>query len=235
MKSYLTNCILLVALAFFISMSASANPITLEQARQRAEQFLQKQPGSRRLSPVLQHAKLSPRRFAKAAGSTIVPSLGVGGGTATAQPLYYVFDRGTDEGYIIVSGDDQTLPVLGYTDHGSFDYRTLPPNMIFWLEGYENELADLRNTPASEANAYNPDAPRVGDVPVHDPIAYLCTSTWNQGDPYNQSCPMYFNLGRSVTGCVATAMAQILYYHRDKSVNETQAAMPAYEAWAELG
>ena len=44
---------------------------------------------------------------------------------------------------------------------------------------------------------------------------------------------MYFTLGRSVTGCVATAMAQILYYHRAKSVTETQAEIPAYQAWAD--
>lgn len=219
--------LLCMTLALTLCVGLHANPITREQARQRAVEFLQNQPGSRHLKPVTSGARLSPRRLAP--GQLVAPS---------TPDLYYVFDRGDEQGYVLVSGDDSTLPVLGYTDAGHFDYAQLPPNMKFWLEGYENELAALRSAAASTAAASSTasggEAPRVGaDVPVHDPIAILCTSRWSQGDPYNQSCPMYFNLGRSVTGCVATAMAQILYYHRDKSVDETQAAMPGYEAWAE--
>ena len=193
--------------------NANAEPITREQARQRAAAFLSSRTGSRHLKAVESDTRLSPRRHVRK----------VKGLTTDALDLYYVFDRGTDEGFVIVSGDDQTVPVLGYTDQGHFDYSQLPENMKFWLKGYENELEAIRTS----------GAPIVGaNIPTHDPVATLCTTKWNQGDPYNQSCPMYFNLGRSVTGCVATAMAQVLYYHRAKSVTETQAEIPAYEDWA---
>lgn len=35
---------------------------------------------------------------------------------------YYVFSRGADRGFVIVSGDDSTVPILGYTDKEDFDY-----------------------------------------------------------------------------------------------------------------
>ncbi len=201
------------ALLMAAAMPASAEPITREQARQRAAEFLSTRHGSRQLKAVETDTRLSPRRHVRK----------VKGLATDALDLYYVFDRGQEEGFVIVSGDDQTVPVLGYTDQGHFDYTQLPPNMQFWLQGYENELDAIRaGVPPVGAN-----------IPTHDPVAELCTSKWNQTDPYNQSCPMYFNLGRSVTGCVATAMAQILYYHRAKMVTETQAQIPAYQAWAE--
>ena len=200
---------LLLTLCLAASLTASAAPITREQAMQQAAQFLNSRAGSRELTPVTGSRKLAPHHKA----------------SATAHELYYVFNRGNAEGYIIVSGDDQTLPVLGYTDSGEFDYNTIPDNMRFWLDGRAKELADLAEHPEAYAAAPR----RV--VPTHPAIAKMCTSTWNQGDPYNQSCPMYFSLGRSVTGCVATAMAQLLYYQRAKSVTEIQANIPAYTTW----
>ena len=209
-----TGLMALAATALLLAATpASADPITREQARERAAAFLTTRSGSRQLKAVESATRLSPRRHVRK----------VRGLATDALDLYYVFDRGQDEGFVIVSGDDQTVPILGYTDNGHFDYSQMPPNMKFWLQGYENEL-----------NAIREGAPIVGaNIPTHDPVATLCTSKWNQGDPYNQSCPMYFTLGRSVTGCVATAMAQILYYHRAKMVTETQAQIPAYQAWAE--
>ena len=195
-------------LFLFLCMVAAlqAAPITREQARLRAADFLKDTKGSKVLAPVRNKAKLSPRR-AKSLSDDM--------------ELYYVFNRGENQGYVIVSGDDKTLPVLGYTDEGEFDYTKLPDNMRFWLEGYEQELLYLSEHPEAM-----PDKPKY--APVHDAISPMVTTRWNQGDPYNQECPMYFNIGRSITGCVATAMAQVLYYQRSKSVTEVQADIPAY-------
>ena len=191
----------------WMAAAVSAAPITREQARLRAVEFLKAVPGSRQLAPVKDQQKLSPRR--KAARTT---------GTQSEE-LYYVFNRGENGGYVIVSGDDQTLPVLGYTEEGEFDYNNLPDNMRAWLQDYEEELLFLSGTPALSKPAY---------APVHDKIEPMVTTKWNQGSPYNDECPLYFNQGRSVTGCVATAMAQVMYYQRAKSVTEVQADIPSY-------
>ncbi|MCR5820665.1 MAG: C10 family peptidase [Bacteroidaceae bacterium] len=189
--------------------AAEAAPITRQQAKERAAEFLKDVPGSRQLAPVTRRAKLSPRLRAAA---------------AVENELYYVFNRGVNQGYVIVSGDDLTLPVLGYTDEGEFDYEAIPDNMRSWLSHYEQELTQMREHPETM-----PANPRY--APVHDAIAPMITSQWNQGSPYNDECPLYFNQGRSVTGCVATAMAQVLYYWRKISVTETQAAIPAYDGY----
>ena len=201
---------LFAILLLWMAIGLSAAPITREQARQRAEAFLKATRGNKMLTPVNNKAKLSPRRLVK--------------GKTTETELYYVFNRGEQEGYVIVSGDDQTRPVLGYTDEGEFDYAQLPDNMRYWLEGYEQELLYLSQHPETLT-----EKPRY--APTHEAIAPMVTTRWNQGAPYNDECPMYFSLGRSITGCVATAMAQVLYYQRAKSVSETQAAIPAYDTY----
>lgn len=205
MRSY--KNIVLALLLLWTGIALNAAPITREQARLRAVEFLQKVRGSRVLVPVQSAAKLAPRK-SKAADTQL--------------ELYYVFNRGESEGYVIVSGNDQTLPVLGYTEEGEFDYNALPDNVRSWLDSREQQLLELSVSPS------------VGEpmkLPQHAAIAPMVTTKWSQGDPYNQECPMYLNQGRSVTGCVATAMAQVLYYQRDKSVTEIQAEIPGYTAW----
>ncbi len=184
-----------------------AAPITREQARKNAIDFLKNTRGSSMLAPVKNKAKLGPRR-SPAASADI--------------ELYYVFNRGNNQGYIIVSGNDQTLPIIGYTEEGEFDYNNLPDNMRHWLDTREQELLDL--------SAQVDNGPRYA-LPTHDKISPMVSTKWNQGSPYNDECPMYFSLGRSVTGCVATAMAQVLYFQRAKSVTEVQADIPGYTGW----
>ena len=64
---------------------------------------------------------------------------------------FYVFNRGEADGFVIVSGDDRALPVLGYATSGSFSYDEAPANMKAWLDGYADEN---KNDKASEQNDY---------------------------------------------------------------------------------
>ena len=213
--------ILLAVLLLPLALTANADPITRDQALQRAQQFLLSLPATQqsvarrasalRLTPVSDRARLAPRR-----GFQV---------TNPDHELYYVFNRGEGEGYVIASGDDSVYPVLGYTDEGTFDYARLPENMKYWLGWQTLQLEDIQQNPITD-----PRRPLL-EATTHPAVATLCTSRWNQGAPYNDECPMYFTLGRSVTGCVATAMAQILYYHRSKSVTEVQKDIPGYETW----
>ena len=188
-------------IAFLLSvLTVSAKPITREQAQKRAAAFMTQKRDFRKLTPVTNTRKLSLRNAAPAA--------------QTAEP-YYVFDRGTNEGFIVVSGDDQTVDVLGYSSEGTFDYEQLPPALQELLDDYARQIR-LIHQGAPVLKAAN-----------HPKVATLMTCKWNQGSPYNNTCPLDGNR-RSVTGCVATAMAQILYYNREKMPTETQASMPAY-------
>jgi len=129
---------------------------------------------------------------------------------------FYVFDRGIGDGFVIVSANDRMPEVLGYSDSGTFDYQTLPPDMKWWLAEYEKEIRDFLASDNSSLLSFVPE--KASDS--REMIAPLVTTKWNQSDPYNNLCPTDAG-GRSVTGCVATALAQIVNYHKWPQGNGT--------------
>lgn len=134
-------------------------------------------------------------------------------------PLFYVFNAENNNGFVIVSGDDNTIPILGYSTSGSFDNSILPSNFKKWLEGYKNQIMYIivNNINATDEiksmwqkleNGQPLNANK--DVSAVNP---LLSVTWGQ-DPYvNDLCPYDYTYNeRTVTGCPATAMAQIMKY-----------------------
>lgn len=137
---------------------------------------------------------------------------------------YYIFNVGTDGGFVIVSGEDRVRPVLGYSDEGSVDMERMPENMKAWLSGYQEEIAwavqqDIATTESvqKEWNEY-----LSGSSAMGTPVVSLKTAQWAQGYPYNEQTPT-INDKHTVTGCVATAMAIIMEYHQypDKPLVES--------------
>ena len=129
---------------------------------------------------------------------------------------FYVFNYGT-HGFIITGADDRCTPILGYSMNGSYDINRLPDNMRHWLKGYADEIQQgiQANAPA------NPDYLSLwkdlisgkSDVQLQPKDnSYLLTSTWEQGNGYNNYCPV-MDGQHVVVGCVATAMAQIIRYY----------------------
>ena len=129
---------------------------------------------------------------------------------------YYAFTRGSDNGYVIVAADDRVSNnVLGYAFEGTFDPNTMPDAMRWWLGEYERQLSYAETSTRTNRNRIS------AELPVYAPIAPLVTSRWDQTDPYNLQCPVYngtslpsYQGTHCYTGCVATAWAQIMYYHK---------------------
>jgi len=188
------------------ALMAQAGPVDKSQAQQQAQAFFAKK--GKTLKKVSKPYK-APR---KAAG-------------AADEAYYYVFNSEDNNGFVIVSGDDRTAPVFGYSDTGSFDEKNIPENMRAWLEGYVDEIKAL-GADESSANSKLLSAPKKAEA-VKRPVAPLLTALWNQDSPYNDNCPQY-NSKQCVTGCVATAMAQVMYYYRAQSASATTAEIPAY-------
>lgn len=137
-------------------------------------------------------------------------------------PAVYVFTP-NESGYLIVSADDVAAPVLGYSDTGIFDPEKMSPSMRWWLEEYS---AQIRAAAAENAGSYEVTARE-----DRDPIGPLLQTKWDQGEPYNNYCPIYEYKGKeypTYTGCVATAMAQVMKYHNwpDKAAED---AMISYQ------
>ena len=148
-------------------------------------------------------SELMPRSTRPAAPSTIRPDLKLTL-AADGQPTVYVFANGT-RGYLVAAADDACPALLGYSDKDKFSGEAMAPALQYWLQEYSRQVAYARtqsNTVKVPAKAR----------PVRAAIAPMVATRWNQDAPFNNDCPV-INGERSVTGCVATALAQVMKYH----------------------
>lgn len=184
----------------YVALTMTAAPVSLAAAQLNAHQFIN------------ERGKSLPLQ--------LVQSSDAHGLQQSA--AYYVFNVGQRQGFVIVSGDDRTPTVLGYCDEGAFSEETMPDNMRAWLQNYADELKWMQAHDARPVTAVQ--------SPARNAISPLVATLWNQDDPYNRLCPLFLTNRQSVTGCVATAMAQVLYYHGSTSGRPTGTtqAIPAY-------
>lgn len=124
--------------------------------------------------------------------------------SANGEPALYLFSGTGGQGLLVAPAESGCAPVLGYADSGVFDPASMPDNMKAWLENYAAEIQQLAEG-------------RVARVPVRKAAEYasiepMVQTRWNQGAPYNDLTPE-INGQHTVTGCVATAMAQAMKVH----------------------
>ena len=139
--------------------------------------------------------------------------------TRSAQaPAWYVFNR-AEGGFVIISGTDAAMPVLGYSFEDSFGpLEEMPENLKDWMDTYTEEINGRRTSgkPATkeELTRWN-DAltmTRTAELPASIDLE---TANWNQGSPYNRKCPYdSTNNKRTITGCTATAISEVMYYFK---------------------
>lgn len=133
---------------------------------------------------------------------------------------FYVFNDAANKGYVIVSGDDRAMPVLAYSTESNFDPSVLEhqTNTAKWFEMYKAEIRDLieKNAPDAVSPAQDwlkwqrSDNPKALGTRGVSP---LVTTRWSQSPYENALCPYDYTVNkRAVSGCVATAMAQIMKF-----------------------
>ena len=129
--------------------------------------------------------------------------------TKLGEPAVYVFSDKDNPGFMVLSADDCTDAVLGFSDSGNFDENNMSPSLKSWLEGYASQIEYMRQECDGEAVDFSTRTP---SLPTWDPIPAKIKTTWNQNAPYNKYCP---SLSGTVcpTGCVATSMAQLMNYY----------------------
>ena len=209
---------LLFAALWLLALSAMAGPRTLQQAKAIAEKH------AAAVGMPVPHDGMAPK--ATKARKMAAP------GTAHAQyDSYYVFDNGDGKGFTIVSGDDRMPEIVGYATQGSYDETALPDGYTYFIQAYESlvqQVADgdehaLRTVREAEAL-------RASGIYMPNVEPLLGNIQWGQGSPYNLNTPTLAEYQgmeeKCATGCVATAMAQIMMYHRWPDV--LKADIPAY-------
>ena len=125
-----------------------------------------------------------------------------------ATPTYYIFNHDGGGNWVIVAADDRIAnPVLGYGNSGNFDFDALPCNLRSWLDSYSEQIDHMRACPEIQ-----PSRAGLLKASALANISPMLTTTWGQGSPFNGQCPKV-GYNKTYTGCVATAMAQVMCYH----------------------
>jgi len=193
---------LMTLVCLLVSIVLTAATLTKDEARQKALLFLNERGANVAAARGMQQVKLQLKD-----------------GVVTDQ--LYVFNVGQKEGFVIVSGDDCTGDVvLGYADKGEIAAENMPVNLKAWLQGYADQIQwmqkhgvtnDVAASRAMKASA------------ARKPVSPLLATEWNQYAPYNNNCPQRadwngsaYELTRTVTGCVATAASQVMYFQANK-------------------
>ena len=153
---------------------------------------------------------------------------------------YYIFSRGAGKGFVIVSGDDAVAPIIGYTDAGDFDENNVPAPLQEMLNAWSEKIEKLQqsNRPqgvrrGARARLNTARMGVEGFKAKWEDIPYMLTTHWHQSAPYNNLCPEKDG-NRAVTGCVATAASQIVYYFRKDNPDTLIYATPTYTInWGE--
>ena len=194
MKKLILN---LLSLIFIMSFSTNSNAEQINQSKASAiaQNFLSK------INTSITTQSNNRLTLAYTAKSVSNPT----------QNCFYVFNKGIKDGFIIVAADDCVLTeVLGYCNYGEYDNNNLPANFKWWIDQYQREIDYAIKNRLSTTSTIQPFATSVSPL--------LGNIAWNQGDPYNLLCPTLTNASgeteRTVTGCVATATAQVMRYYK---------------------
>lgn len=138
---------------------------------------------------------------------------------------FYVFNINGDQGYVIVSSDDQIIPILAYSFEGGFNFDNMSPGQAEFLNYFDESIDYVRNNEMNinekavkqwqELLYFNPEK----DFQLRSTSPILLQGiNWNQSWPYNSQCPtdanaVYGMNGHVPVGCVATAMLQVMKYY----------------------
>ena len=145
--------------------------------------------------------------------------------SSSGTPYYYIYNVGENGGFVMVSGDDCVTPVIGYALSGSFTSNNMPANMKGWFKEYERQIDYMKMFPDY---SYTEELVSLrADDNLPKSVAPLIKTKWDQMYPYNQVCPTS-NGQEVLTGCAATAMAQIMNFHQwpKEAVGEGSFTLP---------
>ena len=178
---------LLLAVLALSTQGIEAKPVTLEQATAIAKQNVS----------------------GKMMGTQVNVKLNHVGYSMKGAPDYYVFNRDNNEGFVIVSGDDMTAPILGYSTKGSFNMDEAPEPLKVLLKEYQNQMEWLRTHPEDAS------APKITyDLQPYGVYPICGEVHWHQFPPYNNNAPRSSHAltsnGRCYAGCVPVCFSTIM-------------------------
>jgi len=188
--------LLLVAITVLLQITALAEHISADKARQVGKNFMMKNKTTVELTQITDRS--------------------------VENQHFYIFNLNDGQGWVIVADDDRSTPILGYSETGSFVMENMPENIEDWLVGISSEIQYIiDNEFVTEENTqqWNELTADIVTEKGGNAVNPLVTTRWDQDPYYNNLCPYnYFYGQRTVTGCVATAMAQVVKYYNHPAI-----------------
>lgn len=128
---------------------------------------------------------------------------------------FYVINDEERNRFVIVSSDERLYKILGYSDNGVFNPETAPEGLLDMLNGYDAQYMLIKDK--------LPSANNVSTIAPIEPIEPMIQTRWGQMAPYNNDCPQNKRASdgsKCASGCVATAMAQVMNYYKYPNVGK---------------
>ena len=195
--------ILLLAALVFATLQLTAANVDLVTAQQSAQRFLKGQAIQGRFMTSAPAIKWTHE---------------VKNSSNAAVAAYYIVN--TDQGFVIISGDDRAREILAYGDCMLESLNDLPEGMQLFLDMYQKQLEYLQAHPGLAVQKFSA---KRGGISVEP----MFTTAWNQGKPYNMKTPRkgYGSDPYCKVGCSAVALAQVMKYWE---YPEMSPALPGY-------
>ena len=199
----------LLALSLILLCSVSAlfaRPLSEREARHLAEQFFHQVAYAHKvLAPAQQPLSLVSAPIRQSAGVELRTLSG------DKARYYYIYNRGSNAGFVIIAGDDELTPYIGYATTGQVLEQDMPEQLRAFLKACQERINELTSS-VGLRSSLRP-TPRTATEPAQ--IAPLLGNIqWNQSAPWNNQTPTD-NQGKHMpVGCVATAYTQVMRYHQ---------------------
>lgn len=183
-----------IALLMSCCFGAFASPVSVQTAQKVAENFIAK--------------KVSPTSGLNVQLTKTYTANGTSG-----QSSIYVFDVNNGAGFVVVSGEDAVTPILGYSAESKFPANVTNNEVSYWMDGYNEQISAVIDNHVTPTSAIAADWNKLvtktndNDLSKGTTVTPMVATKWDQGDFYATLCPP-----NTPTGCVATAMAQIMKF-----------------------
>ena len=183
----------------------SARPLSERQARHLAEQFFLQSTRTTMSRPISQQGL-------QLVSAPIRQSVGVELRTLSGDKAryYYIYNRGSNAGFVIIAGDDELTPYIGYSTTGRFIVEDMPEQLAAFLKACQERIDELVSS-ISYHQALQPTRPSASEPTQIAPL--LGNIQWNQSAPWNNQTPVVDGEHTPV-GCVATAYTQVMRYYQ---------------------
>ena len=198
--------LLVLSLLLLCSVGAlSARPLSERQARHLAEQFFLQSTRTTMSRPISQQELQLVSAPVRDARGLQLRTL-----SGEEARYYYIYNRGSNEGFVIIAGDDELTPYIGYATTGRVVVENMPEQLAAFLKACQERIDEL----ASSINihqALQPTRPRASEPKLIAPL--LENIQWNQSAPWDNQTPIVDG-DHTPVGCVATAYTQVMRYYQ---------------------